>query len=198
MYFLAKTSFFSEADNGTLVKQKRDIIVEDEAYVGVEAVIQQYFEERGHSEHRISSIKKLKVDSLLEDENDIGFFHENWYKAVVSFTSENEKTGKEKVVFCHFFINAKDFQSAYEIIKKDIKKSLIPSEICSVSLSSVKDFIPTDVKPVKAVEEEEEEEESVRDINKGWVSDSGYGTTGGYGSVGEVGVQSDTQKPHEK
>ena len=198
MYFLAKTSFFTETDNGTLVQQKRDIIVEDEAYVGVEAVIQQYFEERGHSEHKISSIKKLKVDGLLEDENDIGFFHENWYKAIVSFISENERTGKEKVVFCHFFVNAKSFDSACEIIKKDVKKSIVPSEICSVSLSNIKDYIPTDVKPVKAVEDNEDEEAS--DIEK-WGSNSAQGSSGygGYqGHIGVVGVPVDTQKPHEK
>lgn len=152
MYFLAKTSFYVESANGTFIKRKEDIIVEDEAYVGVESVISSYYKNANLDEHKISSIKKLKIDALLGEKDSEDFSCKNWYKVILSFTTVNDKTGKEKNTLSYLFVNSESFESASETVNEYTKNWLVPTEINSISLSGVKDFIPM-LKKEKPVEE---------------------------------------------
>lgn len=141
MFFLAKITCLVESENGIFLRKKEDFIVEDECYVGVESAIYAYFELekiRKVQSYEINSIKNLKIDYPICNNN----YCENWYKVTLASLVTNERADKEKVVLTHLLVNSENFENTVTIVKAYTFNWLAPTNIQSIALSNVKEFIP--------------------------------------------------------
>jgi hypothetical protein len=67
---------------------------------------------------------------------------DKWYKAKVVFTTDDEKTGKEKKVVSQMLINAETVKQAHERLEESLKTILMPYEITDINLTPILEVVP--------------------------------------------------------
>lgn len=71
---------------------------------------------------------------------------EKWYKCKVVYTTEDERSGKEKKVVNAMLINAGTVKEAYERIQDSLKTMLVPFDITDVNLTPILEVVPYEEK----------------------------------------------------
>jgi len=166
---------------GTIKYQKEEIVTDrqgdqvrlktiTEAYL-VDAVSYTDAEARLYQEvpanspdFQVARISKMKLADVFQIENggDDGP-GDNWYKAKVIFTTEDDK-GREKKIVNQMLINASTVKQAYERLEDSLKTILMPSEITDINKTPLLDIfpyseeqkIPANLKPMSEVARMEE------------------------------------------
>jgi len=166
---------------GTIKYQKEEIVTDrqgdqvrlktiTEAYL-VDAVSYTDAEARLYQEvpanspdFQVARISKMKLADVFQIENgrDDGP-GDNWYKAKVIFSTEDDK-GREKKIVNQMLINASTVKQAYERLEDSLKTILMPYEITDINKTPLLDIfpyseeqkIPANLKPMSEVARMEE------------------------------------------
>jgi hypothetical protein len=138
MYFTSKISYTSEAENGEFITISEEYLVKDESFAGVESAVYAHCEENGIGDFKLESVTKKKVNNLI-------FLDEfPYFEFKVIMISENEKTGKEKRITDVCIVGAKDFEQAFERVKADYTKCLIPWTIEAGKITKLTSYVETE------------------------------------------------------
>lgn len=154
MYFSSKISYTAEMENGELATVSEEYLVKDESFAGVEAAIYAHCEEQGIDDFKLESVAKKKVNNLIFLD-DFPYFE---FKVIM--ISESEKTGKEKRLTDIVIVGAKDFEQAFERVKEDYKRYLIPWSIESGKITKFTSYVET---TQEEIEEESDSDQAMRE-----------------------------------
>lgn len=175
MYFSSKISYTAEGENGEVVSITEDYLVKDESFAGVEAAIYAHCEEQGIDDFKLESVAKKKVNNLI-------FLDEfPYFEFKVIMISESEKTGKEKRLTDVCIVGAKDFEQAFERVKSDYKKYLIPWSIEAGKITKFTSYVET------TQEEEEDSDQAMREQEDEFMENSWPGGIFPDGATGNMG-----------
>ncbi len=94
-------------------------------------------------EFEITDISRIKLADVFHEENG----GDTWYKVKALFTTDDEKTGKQKKTPSLMLVNAETPKQAYERIEYSLKTALDPFEITDVNLTKILDIFPAPDEP---------------------------------------------------
>ena len=83
----------------------------------------------------VTSVKKPKIKEVLGSDGD------SYYKAVVTFTTLDEVSGKEKSTRCSYIICAHNFDAAFKTLKEYLSDSITDYSIDAISTTNICDYL---------------------------------------------------------
>lgn len=86
---------------------------------------------------QITGLRPMRLSDVFHLETG-----EKWYKCKVVYTTEDERSGKEKKVVNVMLINAETVKEAYERIQESLKTMLVPFDITDVNLTPILEVVP--------------------------------------------------------
>ena len=93
-----------------------------------------------NGEFDVCRITRLKLAEIISGEG------ETWYKAKIEIIETDEITGKPKKIKYLVLVNAKNTDQAVKTIEENMKTSLSPWSIFSITETKIKDIFLTDEK----------------------------------------------------
>lgn len=75
---------------------------------------------------------------------------DNWYKAKAVYTTEDEKSGKEKKVTNVMLVNAATLRDAHDRLEQGLRQMLVPYEITELTLTPILEVVPVDPDEIPA------------------------------------------------
>ncbi|UKN02581.1 DUF4494 domain-containing protein [Paracrocinitomix mangrovi] len=158
-WYTIKVKFTKEFTDGTLKRVTEPYLVNSMSFTEAEARIYKEVGEYIRGEFLVTSIAKTDFQDIFQyDDSDV------WYKAKVSYVTEDADSGKEKKINHNYLVNAVNIKEAYERIEESLKGLMATIEITNITKTPLMEIYPYD--PEFAAENyemsnEEEEEEIV-------------------------------------
>ncbi|MFD1552854.1 hypothetical protein DNU06_08180 [Putridiphycobacter roseus] len=155
-----KVKYTKEFQDGTLKRVTEPYLVSAISFTDAEARIYQEVGEFIRGEFMVTSIAKTDFNDIFQYDD-----AEVWYKAKVSYVSEDADSGKEKKVNTNYLVSAGNVKEAYERIEESLKGLMVTFEIPTISVTPIVEIFPyvamedegEDPAATAAVTEEEEE-----------------------------------------
>lgn len=85
----------------------------------------------------VTANKKVNIAEVMGDKE-----ADKFYLAKVAFITIDERTAKEKKTVSQWIIGGTDFNDAYEVVLREINKSMADIEIQSLSETAIREFYP--------------------------------------------------------
>lgn len=89
----------------------------------------------------------MKVTSVLEKKNVeiLAGDSDNFYLAKTAYITLDEKTAKEVKTIMTYYVNASTFKEAYDRISEELRKSVVDTEILSLSKTNVIEYYGSEI-----------------------------------------------------
>lgn len=136
-WYLVKCKFTKEFTDGTLKRVTEPYLISAVNFTEAESRIHKEVGAYVRGEFMVTSIVAQNIADIFEYDDS-----ENYYKAKVSYVSEDADSGKEKKVSNHYFVSAKDTKEASERIEESLRGLMVTFEIGSVALTKVVEIFP--------------------------------------------------------
>ena len=170
-WYTIKVKFTKEFTDGTLKRVTEPYLVSSMSFTEAEARIYKEVAEYVRGEFLVTSIAKTEFADIFDYDD-----AETWYKAKLSYTTEDADTGKEKKFNHNYLVAAHNVKEAYERLEDSLKGLLATYEIPAIAKTQIVDIFPYD--PEFAAEgipaegqDEEEESFSSPNINVAYAAD---------------------------
>jgi len=131
-WYLVKCKFIKEFTDGTLKRVVEPYLISAVNFTEAESRIHKEVGANVRGEFMVTSIVAQNIADIFEYNDS-----ENYYKAKVSYVSEDADSGKEKKVSNYYFVSAKDTKEASERIEESLRGLMVTFEIGSVALTKV-------------------------------------------------------------
>lgn len=169
-WYTIKVKFTKEFTDGTLKRVTEPYLVSSMSFTEAEARIYKEVAEYVRGEFLVTSIAKTDFADIFQYDDS-----ETYYKAKVSYVSEDADTGKEKKINNNYLVSAQNVKEAYERIEESLKGLMVTFEIPNIALTQIVDIFPYDPEFAKEMQEFEAEEEAEEinspNINVAYVAD---------------------------
>ncbi|MCB9223904.1 MAG: DUF4494 domain-containing protein [Crocinitomicaceae bacterium] len=168
-WYTIKVKFTKEFTDGTLKRVTEPYLVNSMSFTEAEARIYREVGEYVRGEFLVTSIAKTDFADIFQyDDSD------KYYKAKVSYVTEDADSGKEKRINNNYLVSAHNLKEAYERIEESLKGLMVTYEIPTIALTQIMDIFPYD--PSAAVEmdhvpAEEAEDFQSPNINVAYAAD---------------------------
>ncbi|OIQ36239.1 MAG: hypothetical protein BM555_03110 [Crocinitomix sp. MedPE-SWsnd] len=153
-WYTIKVKFTKEFQDGTLKRVTEPYLISSMSFTEAEARIYKEVGEYVRGEFLVTSIAKTDFADIFEYDD-----ADNYYKAKVSYVSEDADSGKEKKVNNNYLVSAKDLKEAYERIEESLKGLMVTYEIPAISLTQIVEIFPYDPEALADYEPTTGEEE---------------------------------------
>jgi hypothetical protein len=153
-WYTVKVKFTKEYTDGTLKRITEPYLVSSLSFTEAEARIYKEVGEYVRGEFLVTSIAKTDFADIFQYDD-----ADTYFKAKVSYVSEDADSGKEKKVSNNYLISAKDLKEAYERIEESLKGLMVTYEIPAISLTQIVDIFPYDPEALADYEPTTGEEE---------------------------------------
>lgn len=167
-WYTVKVKFTKEFTDGTLKRLTEPYLVSSMSFTEAEARIYKEVGEYVRGEFLVTSISKTDFADIFQYDD-----ADTYYKAKVSYVSEDADSGKEKKINNNYLVSAKDLKEAYERIVESLKGLMVSYDIPAISLTQIVDIFPYDPEALKDYEPttgEEEGEINSPNINVAYVA----------------------------
>lgn len=138
-WYTIKVKFIKEYTDGTLKRITEPYLVNSMSFTEAEARIYKEVGETIRGEFLVTSIAKTQYEDIFEYPDS-----ETWYKAKVSYVTEDADTGKEKRFNNNYLVSAKNIKEAYERIEESLKGLMVSYEIPTISVTQIVEIFPYD------------------------------------------------------
>jgi len=163
-----KVKYTKQLQDGTLKRVTEPYLVNSISFTDAEARIHQEVGEFTRGEFLVTSISKTDFADIFHyDDADV------WYKAKVSYVTEDADGGKEKKVSNNFLISAHNVKEAYERIEESLRGLQVDFDIPSISITPILEIFPyvaMEGEELTQSESYEEEEANASSINVAYVA----------------------------
>lgn len=136
-WYTVKVKYTKEFQDGTLKRVTEPYLVSSISFTDAEARIYQEVGEFIRGEFLVTSISKTDFADIFQYDD-----AEVWYKAKVSYVSEDADSGKETKVNNNFLVSAHNVKEAYERIEESLKGLMVTYEIPTVSVTQIVEIFP--------------------------------------------------------
>ncbi|MBD3637885.1 MAG: DUF4494 domain-containing protein [Crocinitomicaceae bacterium] len=138
-WYTVKVKFTKEFTDGTLKRVTEPYLVNSMSFTEAEARIYKEVGEYVRGEFLVTSISKTEFADIFDyDDSEI------WYKAKLSYVSEDADTGKEKKINSNYLISAHNVKEAYERLEDSLKGLMVSFEIPNIAKTQIVDIFPYD------------------------------------------------------
>jgi hypothetical protein len=161
-WYTIKVKFTKEFQDGTLKRVTEPYLVSSMSFTDAEARIYKEVGEYVRGEFLITSIAKTDFADIFHFDD-----AETWYKAKVSYVSEDADSGKEKKVNNNYLVSAHNVKEAYERIEESLRGLMVTYEIPNIALTQIVEIFPFEASDVEGVTEEKKvvEDDSFDETN---------------------------------
>lgn len=159
-WYTIKVKYTKEFTDGTLKRVTEPYLVNAMSFTEAEARIYKEVAEYVRGEFLVTSISKTDFADIFHFDD-----AEVWYKAKVSYVSEDADTGKEKKINNNYLVSAHNVKEAYERIEESLKGLMVTFEIPTIAVTQIVDIFPYDPEFAKELAEFEQTEVDEDDIN---------------------------------
>lgn len=136
-WYTAKVKYTKEFQDGTLKRVTEPYLVNSISFTDAEARIYKEVGEFIRGEFLVKSITETDFADIFQyDDTDI------WYKAKVSYVSEDADSGKEKRINNNFLVSAQNGRDAYDRIEESLKGIMVTYEIPVISKTQIVEIFP--------------------------------------------------------
>ncbi len=125
--------------NESLIKQKtvsESYLIDAVSYTDAEARLYQVVADNT-PDFQVTGLRPMQLSDVFHLETG-----DKWYKCKVVYTTEDERTGKEKKIVNAMLINAETVKEAYDRIGDSLKTMLMPFDITDVNLTPILEVVP--------------------------------------------------------
>lgn len=159
-WYTIKVKYIKEFTDGTLKKITEPYLVNAMSFTDAEARIYKEVGETVRGEFLVTSISKTDFADIFHYDD-----AETWYKAKVSYVTEDADTGKEKKVNHNFLVSAENVKESYERIEESLKGLMVTFEIPAIAVTQIVEIFPYEpgeggevLHEEQAAQEEEEDD----------------------------------------
>jgi hypothetical protein len=138
-WYTIKVKFTKEFTDGTLKRVTEPYLVSSLSFTEAEARIYKEVGEYVRGEFLVTSIAKTDFADIFQYDD-----AEKWYKAKVSYVTEDADSGKEKKINNNYLVSAHNVKEAYERIEESLKGLMVSFEIPNISLTQIVEIFPYD------------------------------------------------------
>ena len=170
-WYTIKVKFTKEFTDGTLKRVTEPYLINSMSFTEAEARIYKEVGEYVRGEFLVTSIAKTDfADIFAYDDSD------TWYKAKLSYTTEDADTGKEKKFNNNYLVAAHNVKEAFERLEESLKGLMATYEIPAIAKTQIMDIFPYDpefaaAEGVDHGGQDEEEEVNSPNINVAYSAD---------------------------
>lgn len=138
-WYTTKVKYTKEFTDGTLKRVTEPYLVNSMSFTEAEARIYKEVGEYIRGEFLVTSIAKTDFADIFQYDD-----ADRYYKAKVSYVSEDADTGKEKRINNNYLVSAANLKEAYERIEESLRGLMVTYEIQMISLTQLLDIFPYD------------------------------------------------------
>lgn len=136
-WFLVKCKFTREFQNGTFKRVTEPYLLNAMSFTEAEARIYKEVGEYVRGEFLVQAISKVDYADIFDyDDSD------TWFKAKVSYVTEDADSGKEKKFTNNYLVSAHNVKEAYERIEESLKGLMVTHETPLVSETDIVEVFP--------------------------------------------------------
>jgi len=147
-----KVKYTKQLQDGTLKRVTEPYLVNSISFTDAEARIHQEVGEFTRGEFLVKGISKIDLADIFHyDDADV------WYKAKVSYVTEDADGGKEKMISNNFLVSAHNVKEAYERIEESLKGLQVDFDIPKIEKTPILEIFPYLAMPGEELTESEEE-----------------------------------------
>lgn len=168
-WYTIKVKFTKEFTDGTLKRVTEPYLVNSLSFTEAEARIYKEVGEYVRGEFLVTSIAKTDFADIFHYDD-----ADRWYKAKVSYVTEDADSGKEKKINNNYLVSAHNLKEAYERIEESLKGLMVTFEIPTIALTQIIEIFPYDPSAVEDMGEvttEDSEDFDSPNINVAYVAD---------------------------
>ena len=167
-WYTIKVKFIKEFNDGTLKRVTEPYLVNSMSFTDAEARIYKEVGEYTRGEFLITSIVKTELADIFHYDD-----AEKWYKAKVTYVTEDADSGKEKKFNNNFLVSAHNVKEAYERIEESLKGLMATYDIPSIALTQIVEIFPFEPSEVIGEESSDITSESSSDTESDTASSAG-------------------------
>lgn len=135
-WFECKVNYDKAGEDGLLTRVSELYLVDAMSFTEAEERIIREIEPMLTGEFVVASIKKIKINELIDSDIDTD---DRWWKCKVMLISIDEEKGVEKTIATLSYVKAATLKGAVEYLVGFMEKSVYPYRIVSVSETQVLD-----------------------------------------------------------
>lgn len=136
-WFECKINYEKVMENGVQRNVAEPYLVDALSFTEAEARIIEEIKPFISGEFGVSNIRRRKFTETFLDETG-----DRYYDAKLNFITLDEKSGSEKRTTVHMLVQASNIDDALEIVKSEMKKSMIDYSIVAISETPIMDVFP--------------------------------------------------------
>jgi Domain of unknown function (DUF4494) len=138
-WYTIKIKFIKEFTDGTLKRVTEPYLVNSMSFTEAEARIYKEVGEYVRGEFLVTSISKTDFADIFDfDDSEV------WYKAKMTYSTEDADSGKEKKVNSNYLVGAHNVKEAYERLEESLKGLMASFEIPAIAKTQIVDIFPYD------------------------------------------------------
>ncbi len=134
-WYLVKVKFTKEFADGTLKRVTEPYMVNAVSFTDAEAIIYEEVGEFIRGEFLVIAAARQEICDVFSFDDS-----ETWWKAKVSYTTEDDN-GKEKKVVNYFYVTANESNEADARIKEELKGLMSVFEVTALTKTKIVEFI---------------------------------------------------------
>ena len=131
-WFIVKVKYTKEFTDGTLKRVTEPYLLNAMSFTEAEARIYKEVGESTRGEFMVTSISTVDFQDIFHYDD-----AETWYKAKVSYVTEDADSGKEKKINNDFLVTAHNVKEAYDRIEDSLKGLMATYETPVVSKTQI-------------------------------------------------------------
>lgn len=136
-WFECKVNYDKAGEDGLLTRVNELYLVDAMSFTEAEERIIREIEPMLTGEFVVASIKKVKINELIDSDIDTD---DRWWKCRVMLISIDEEKGVEKTIATLSYVKAATLNGAVEYLASFMEKSVYPYRIVSVSETPILDI----------------------------------------------------------
>jgi hypothetical protein len=132
-----KVKYTKQLNDGTLKKVTEPYLINSITFTDAEARVHKEIGLFTRGEFMVTSVTKTDFADIFQyDDADV------WYKAKVSYVTEDADGGKEKKVSNNFLVSAHNVKNAYERIEESLKGLQVDFVIPAINVTPILEIFP--------------------------------------------------------
>lgn len=136
-YFIATCKYEKMQENGAVKRVSEKYLCDALSIVEADAVVTENLKPYISGDFFTSKVENSPIAEVMGDKE-----ADKFYLAKVAFVTIDERTAKEKKTVSQWLIGGTDFNDAYEVVLREINKSMADIEIQSLSETAIREFYP--------------------------------------------------------
>lgn len=144
-WFECKVKLERTQEDGSVKKVQEAYMVDAFNFTEAEKRIVKEMEPFVKSEFEVADIRKMKIAELFDSEVDSD---DRWYKLKLTYTTVDEKKGKEKKVSNFVLVRASSIRRALDNLEEGMKGSVTDYAVTSATETPIMDVFQYEMPPI--------------------------------------------------